>query len=163
MTFCVARMRWAASRRLAIASSRTESSLVTLGSLMADLRDSSGIHRQFIRRSSPGATVESARRLLQGACTTILHYGRRVRPGNPLGHPRPSRGLAWRPVLVRGTRSWVHPPLSGLAKLGGQRSNPSHQSSASLAFLHAAVQSLVPLWAAPVRDTVLLGGGVNAG
>jgi hypothetical protein len=43
----------------------------------------SRLSRKFIGGSSPRATVEGARRSLHSACTTKLHYGRRVYLADP--------------------------------------------------------------------------------
>ena len=108
------------------------------GGSLRFIRHSSAIHPPFIAWRYSRECPAAAPRCLHNNPALLRPPGSSWEsPGNPLGHPRPSRGLAWRPVLVRGTRSWVHPPLSGLAKLGGQRSNPSHQPSASLAFLRS--------------------------
>jgi hypothetical protein len=60
---------------------------------------------RFIRRSSPVATVDSARRPLpQIACTTILHDDRRVLSG---GSPQASEGIHTRLSPGRGRGYWT--------------------------------------------------------
>ena len=57
--------------------------LLYSGGKCRPLRESSRLSWGFIEVSSPRATIEGARRSLHSACTTKLHYGRRVYLADP--------------------------------------------------------------------------------